>query len=109
MENSQLPKLKVFQLIQKNFASVGIVSNLAIQPYPMNKKIAYDFLILVLAFFCNFTYAFCEAKTFIEYIQSIFMISITIIVNFSLLTLIFNVEKLFGIINGCENIVNTSQ
>lgn len=109
MEKSELPKLRVLQSIQKNFAMLGIVPALVTQTFPLNEKVFLDFSILSSAIICNFTYTFSEANTFVEYTQSIFMSTLAALINFALLILILNIEKLFGIFNGFEDIANTSQ
>lgn len=108
MENVPLPKLKVLQLVQKNFASIGIVPSLMFQTCPLNSKVLLGFLMLGLALICHSMFTFIEAKTFAEYNQSIFISSITAIIISALLIVILNVEKLFALLNGCESIVNTS-
>lgn len=115
MENSKQkhlqvksPNHKVFQLTQKYFATAGIVPNLAIQPYPLNGKISIGFLLLGSSLICNFKYTFYEARTFVEYTQSIYMCSIAALIIFALVIIILKVEKLFEFINGCEKLINTS-
>lgn len=100
---SELSKTMVLQLAQKNFAAAGIVPNLTAQPYPLNGRILLGFLTLGLAAICNFKYGFYDANTFIEYTQSIFMSSLTIIVNFALLNLSVKVKKLFKFINDADD------
>lgn len=109
MENSELPqKIKVFQLTQKNFSTAGITANLVTNSYPLNAKILLGFLILGSAIVCNFKYTFYEAKTFIEYTQSVYMGSMATIIILVLLILINHVKKLFEFINGIESVANTS-
>lgn len=108
MENSQLPKAKILEHIKKNLAIAGIVPNLVTQSYPLNGKILLGFLTLGISIICNLMFTFCEAKTFIEYTQSICIGAFMYIVNFGLFNLILNVEKLFKLFEGCENIINTS-
>lgn len=92
----------MFEFTQRNFAIAGIVPNLAAKPYSLNGKVKLGFLTLGLAIICNFTYTFCEANTFIEYTQSIFMSTLTVIVDFALFTLVVNVKKLFKFIDDSE-------
>lgn len=99
----KLSKTKVLQLVQKNFATAGIVANVATQTYPLNTRIWLGFLTLGMGIIFNFKYTFYEARTFIEYTQSIFMSSLTIIVSFALLNLVVKVRKLFEFINHCDD------
>lgn len=96
-------KTKVLQLVQKNFAVLGIVPNLTTQPLPFNRRVELGFLILCLAIICHIKYTFYEASIFMEYTQSIFMSSLTLIVNFALFNLIVKVKKLFEFINDADN------
>lgn len=116
MENSnqtksqaiKLPKRKVFQIIQRNLASAGITPNLLNQPYPVNGKIFVGFLILGLFMCCNFKYTFYEAKTFVEYTQTVYVGSLAAVIFLALTIIILKVDKLFELIDECENIVQTS-
>lgn len=100
---AQLPMVKVLQLVQKNFATAGIVPQLASQPYLLNRRVKLGFLTLGLAVSCNFTYTFSEANAFIEYTQSIFMSSLTIIVSFALFSMVIKVNELFKFINDLDD------
>lgn len=106
---TKLPKMKIFQLTQKNFATVGVNPHLSLQSYPFNAKILTGFLITSLCLICNFMFAFFEAKTFIEYTQSVYIGSCAAIVIFALVVIVLNVKKLFQLISDCENISNTGQ
>lgn len=105
---SQTLKLKVFHVIQKNFAAVGFSSNLVTQQYPFNKKIFMGILILSTSVICNLMYIFREAKTFAEYNQSIYMCSLAAAIIFASVIILLNVKKLFNLIKVCENVANTS-
>lgn len=101
--------MKILELTQKNFATVGVTAHLAHQPYPINAKISIGFLILSSYFICNFVFAFCDAKTFTEYTQSIYVTSAVALIIFCAVVLVLNVKKLFKLIKDCEIIVNTSE
>lgn len=100
------PKMKIFQLTQKNFFSVGVHPSLSHQPHPFTGKIVIGFLITSSNVVCNLVFAIFKAETLVECTQSIYMGSLAILIIFILLIIIFNVEKLFQIINDCENLVN---
>lgn len=116
MENSiqenpqpKLPRKKIFQIVLKNFATIGIDSNLRAQPYPINGKILMSFAILAVTAILTLSYALYGAKTFIECIQSTYMGSAATLIFFELLIVILHMEKLFKLIEDCESIVNTSK
>lgn len=112
MENSRQkrakpksPKPKVFQMVQQKFAIAGITPSLSNQPYRFDGSISMGFLIVGLFMVCNFKYTFYEAKTFIEYTQTIYMGSLAALIIFALAIIILNVDKLFQFINDCGNLV----
>lgn len=116
MENSEqtkpkpkIRKIKIFELTQKNFASIGIDASLMAQPYPFNDKILFDFLILISSIVCHLMFTFCEAKTFSEYVRSIYMFSLATLTILILVIVILNVTKIFNLIEGAENLANTSK
>lgn len=104
----QPSKMKILQLMQKNLASVGVNPNLSL-PYSVNSNILTVFSILTLFLVCNLMYALFEAQTFTEYIQSIYMCSVVIVIIFGFAIIIFNAKKLFQAIDVCENLVNASE
>lgn len=111
MENSnklQSPKLKAFETIQKNLASVGITPALASQSYPFNATIFYGFLKLGSAVYCTSIFIIFDAETFVEYTQSIYVDSLAMLIIFALLIVILKVERLFKYISG-NDLVNTSE
>lgn len=103
------PKLKIFQLIQKNFAIVGIDPNLVTQPYPVNSKILLGFLILTASVICNLMYTLREATTYAEYSHSIYMFSFAVAIFVALVIILLNAKKLFSFINDCESLLNSGE
>lgn len=104
----KIQKLKIFKLTQKNFAAVGISPSLIDQPHPLNEKIVWGFLILTLSIICNLMYIIGEAKTIVEYTQSFYMFCFAAITIIAWAITLRNGAKLFRLINGFENFVNTS-
>lgn len=111
MDNSQsnLPKLKVFQSIQKNFALMGISPKLVAQSYPFNVRIFAYFLSVMSGITLTCVYIFTDAKTVSEYMQTIYVASAGIFDVFTLLILILKVDQLFEFINRLDNVVNMSK
>lgn len=106
---TQSAKCKVFEIPLKNFAIVGIDSNLATQTYPLNGKIFMGFLILGYGICASLTYLIHDAKTFAEYTILIYACSFVTLLGFILLVIIIKVEKMFDLINACDQLVNTSK
>lgn len=107
--HSQAPKLKTFESTRKYYALVGITSILAKRAHPFNGSILCDFLVLGSCIFCTFVFVIFDAETFAEYTQAIYTSSIAMQIMFTLLITISKVDKLFGLIHGCDNLINTSE
>lgn len=115
MENfhpqSKLLKIKVFKAIQKNCAMLGISAKLMSQPYPLNKKILMDFIVLgtAITFIC--VYIFNDAETFPEYTQStsIYFASVLVLLFLILAILILRIDLFFEFIDRCDSILNTRE
>lgn len=103
----QLPKRRIFELLQKKIATVGIGMELAAQPYPWNGKILMGFGTLCFIIFCIFKYFFQEAQTFSEYTQSSYMGSLAVLIMLCLLITILKVKKMVELVSDCENIIKT--
>lgn len=106
---AQPPKRKVFGMVQKYFAELGIVPSLADQAYPFNGKILFGSSMLSLGNCCSFAYIIYDAEAFADYTQSAYMLSFGLLVTFALIILIFNVEKLFEYMNDCNDLFNASK
>lgn len=106
---SQSSKRKVFEIILKNFDTIGISANLANQSYPFNGTILSGFFILGVAIYFSFVYIIYDAETFAEYTQSIYMGSLLTFIAIALLILVLNVKKLFEFVNHGDDLVNTSK
>lgn len=102
--HEKLPKIKIFLTIQKNLSTIGII-----EKHPINANIFLNLLTLGAATIFELFYIFLEAKTFFQYVQSIYMCSTYIIISLCLMILILNLNLSFEMINGCECIANTSK
>lgn len=103
---SQPPKIKILQIVQKNLANLGVDLSSANRIEFFNGEIAIDFLILAIAIIWILLYIFNDAETFTEYTQSIFICSTFILMILALTITIFNSTKLNQIINDCECLIN---
>lgn len=106
---SQSSKLKVCEMSRKYLAIVGITPNLAHQSYPLNGTTLFGFLMHGATTYCISMFIVSDAETFIDYTQAIYSCSIVTLIELALLTLILKVEKLFELITGCDDLVNTSE
>lgn len=102
-------KMKILQIVQKNFETVGVHPNLKSHPYPLNGKILMGIFILGMGVVCNFQYTFHEAKTFSESVQSMYIGSMVFLILFILMRFILNVNDLFEFIDDCESMANTGE
>lgn len=117
MENSEQeastshpPKQRrAFELIEKNFAIVGITPSLVHQPYPLNGAILFGFFLLGLDILCVLLFVLNDAESFAEYTQCAYIISIMTSLILVLLSLIVTVKELFEFIDDGNDLFNTSK
>lgn len=103
------PKLKVFEVTQKYFATMDITLRLTDQTYPFSWTIALGFLMLGSAICCTSAFVIYDAETFTDYTQSAYSCSLVAIITFGLLAFVFKVDKLYEVINGYGDLVNISE
>lgn len=108
-ERPKLPKIKAFQLIQKDFAMAGISPALLTQQYPFNGRILFGFLSLSFAFYCQLIFIFDDADTFAQYTQSVYVCSIAALISLALSILILKRDALYTFINAMEDIINVGK
>ena len=106
---SQPPKLKVFEITQKNFVTVGITPNLVDQTYPFNGMILFGFLLLGSAIYCTFLFIIYDAETYAEYTQAIYISSVATLIIVMLMIVTTKAKKLFKFINACNDFVDTCE
>ena len=107
--SKKIQKIKIFQIIQKNFATIGIGPNSAMQLRVFNGKILFTSLTLASFILSNLVYFFKDAETFTEYTQTIYLGSGGILVTLAFIIILLHLNELFKIINDCECLVNTSE
>lgn len=103
------PKIKILQLTQQNFATIGISPNLVLQSYPINVKIFLGLFTSNSYIICSMIYLIYTANSITENTQIIFMSLVAAVIVLLLFALIVNAGGLFKYINDCEDIVNTSE
>lgn len=89
-------KMKLFQLVHKNFVILGIDSNHSMpqNAYLYNHKILAGFSVLGLTIISCFMYILREANTFFDYAQCICSILVTITIILSFMTFASKTSKL---------------
>lgn len=100
---------RVFERIQKDFATAGITPSLTEQSYPFNGTVLFGFFTICAVIWCTFVFIVYEADTFGEYTQCVCACSFAILIVFVLLTVILKVKKLFKLIESCDALVNSSE
>lgn len=115
MENSiashgepKFPQMKAFLFVQKNLAAAGINRTLATQAYPLNGRLLIHFGTLIATLVCGSLYAIYEAKSFFEFTQATYMISLVILVFVNLLIFALKANTLFELIGNADDLLNTS-
>lgn len=104
-----MAKIKIFHLIRKNFATAGISPELVSQTFPINWKIFMGFSSLMVGIYAVCVYIFNDAKTFVEYTQSIYICSMAILIFAALTITLLNVKKLFNFIEFYDRIAKTGE
>lgn len=106
---TESPKMTILKMSRKYLAILGIIPILVTQPHPFNRKISVNYLVYASQFMCHLVFALYEAESFWEYIQSIYLCSISVLGAIVYSMLVFRVSKLFGFIAELENVVNTGK
>lgn len=105
-KQSKPPTIKIFRLSQKYFAILGICSTLMVQPYPFNREISTTYLALGSGLICDYIFIRHEAKSFWEYIQSIYLCSISILASAVFSLIAFRASLLFEYIANIGSVLN---
>lgn len=95
-------RLKLFQIIQDNFAFVGIGSN---QPY-WNAKSAKTLFIFSLFTALGAMFLFFEANTFLEFTMSVYVTTAVLGTGISFLAMLNQKETIFELIDRLEEFVD---
>lgn len=102
-------KMKLFQSIQKNLASLGIHDDRLFQTNSINQK---NVLILMSNGLCvtlHFVYLFRVAHTFKEYTISFYMTTAAVVILLACWILIWKSKKLLQLIKSGTEIMNGSE
>lgn len=97
--------MKIFQTVQKHLASIGYRRN----ERSFNNDISVQLLKSILYIMCQWVYLLHIANTPKEYMDSIFMSAVGILVNISFLSTVLKMKTIFIFIDAAENAINTSE
>lgn len=104
--SSKKVKMKIFQLIQKNQAIVGICPN---QTQTFNKSAMVTLFLYVLGFTSSALYLFNEARTFVEYTYNMNITTCLAMIMIIYTIVICKMSKLFEYIAELEKLVCQSR
>lgn len=109
-ENSSTNKLKIFQIIQRHYAILGISStNQSAQELPFNRRVLIGFLFFGCIFTLQFVYSFQVASDFMEYTECICATSGNILIFVCFMTIVVGNTTLFECIDILEQLIDTSK
>lgn len=97
--------MKLFNLLQTNLATLGICSNQS----PYNAKLLMSFLIYAINIPLYGMFFLYEAKTFLDYINAIYVESASIFFAICLTNIVFKKTELFNFLLNFHKIVNKSK
>lgn len=96
--------MKLFQLVQQNFITLGINPNQSIpqNTHPFSHRALFGLFLFGATIISPFLYALWEAKDLFEFTQSICTVLVTITSIISFLTFVFEMSKLVGFYDFAE-------
>lgn len=102
-------KMKIFQTAERKLASLGITPNQSLKNHPFNRQISMGSFIFAVSISSQFAFLFRFANTFMDYTASAYLIATTISIIVCFVSVVFERQKLFDIIEGFKQIVNMSK
>lgn len=105
----ELPEIRIFQAVRRNFEFLGICPALLDQPYLFNCRILLGCLIFGSGLISVFISLIFEANTFWEFTQTAFFGSVLVSGILALLFLVFRVPRLFKLFANFEHVIDTSE
>ena len=99
----------LFDTVKSHFTVMGVNSVQAKRKNPLNFKNVTVILMTSIEGTLSGIFVFCEANSFREYVESIFVFSTIFIVNIVFLHFIWNMSKVFELMNNIEKTVNKSK
>lgn len=102
--------MKIFKIIQKQYAILGISSlQQSTQKYQTDRRAIVGFLLFGCNVVSHFVYIFHEANGFMEYMEGVCATSATIMISVSFATMFFKRTLLFKSIDNIEKLIETSK
>lgn len=99
--------MKIFQIIQKYYASLGICSN---STQASNRKYELRTTLLVFGLAASVLYFCYDTDTFfIQFLPSLYQVTTVAILTFVYAIFIFNMSKSFDLISECEELFEQSK
>lgn len=99
-------KIKLFQIIQRYFAILGISSNYSKQNDMLNRNVLKASVFYGLNSTFNTIFLLVEASNFREYIDSIIATTSVFGILFCFMIVFSEMSKLFEFIENCERVTN---
>lgn len=101
--------MKIFQTAEKKLAILGFTPIQSLKTHPFNRRILMGSFIFTVSILSRFAFLFRLANTFMDYTESAYLIATTISISVCFVSVIFEMQKLFDIIDGFEQIVDMSK
>lgn len=95
-------KLKIFDILRNDFATVGI------EAQQFNAKNLINIIILKLNMFTVFAHIVCGVHTFNDFVESVYRCLGVVVTATIFISFVQQSSKLFNLIDGIENDVNKS-
>lgn len=99
-------KMKIFEIVRKNYAYLGITSTQSIQSHRFNQQITAALIIIGIATFLHVMHIIHVANNLKEYIESVTTTCGSSIISISFLTIVFKMETVFDCITSFESLVS---
>lgn len=106
---SNWKKMKIFQIVQKNYSWLGISAYQSMQSYPFNGRILLGFFLFASSFIAHFVFIFATANDFMEYVEGICTASACIIICVCFTSIVFQMTAIFKCIYDIERIILKSE
>lgn len=99
-------KIELFQIIQRNFAKLGISSSYSKQNVLLNRNVLKASVFYSMNSTLNSIFLLLEASNFREYTDSIIATTSVFGILFCFMIVFFKMTKLFEFIENCERATN---
>lgn len=104
------PKMKIFEIVQKQYAVLGISSSQqSTETYPISKKVFLGLLLFGYTTVSEFVYTFYMSRDFMEYVECICSLSGNIIIFICFAAVVIRERAIFEMIGNIEKFIDTSK